>query len=91
MNQQQGRASGPHSDPSETGDGTTAGSKSAGADRVSLPDMLTYMADMLGELRNIADKNNWQTLSGLLALSHAEAMTRRDEIELRRMTGSRDR
>lgn len=53
--------------------------------------MLGYMADMLMELRSISDQNKWQTLSGLLALSHAEANTRRDEIALRRAASSGER
>ncbi len=58
---------------------------------VSATDMLTHMADMLMELRRIADQNKWQTLSGLLALSHAEANVRRDEITLRHTAFTGDR
>lgn len=58
---------------------------------VPATDMLTYMADMLMELRSIAEQNKWQTLSGLLALSHAEANTRRDDIALRRVASGGER
>lgn len=91
MKQQKGGVSGTLADHSATYDGGNAMSTPDGRGRMPLPDMLTYMADMLSELRSIADKNNWQTLSGLLALSHAEAMTRRDEIALRRPASSQDR
>lgn len=43
-------------------------------------DLLDYMSDMLIELRSISDQHRWKTLSGLLALAHAEAVARRDEV-----------
>jgi hypothetical protein len=46
-------------------------------------DLLSYVSDMLSELREIADENGWRTLSGLLALAHAEAGIRRDDLVAR--------
>lgn len=91
MTQQKGGISGSLSDTSAAYDSNNPDYTLEGRGRVPLPDMLTYMADMLVELRSIADKNNWQTLSGLLALSHAEAMIRRDEISLRRAATKHER
>ena len=54
-------------------------------DSVSTTDLLSYMSDMLIELRSIADRNGFRTLSGLLALAHAEAAARQDEITTRRL------
>ena len=39
-------------------------------------DCLAYMADIILELRQMADRGGHQTLSGLLALAHAEAEQR---------------
>lgn len=86
MTQQKGRVGGTLSDNSTTYNGGHDTDTSEHCGVVPLTDMLTYMADMLGELQSIADKNNLQTLSGLLALSHAEAMIRRDEFSVRRAT-----
>lgn len=35
---------------------------------------LLYLADMVGELKLLAERDGCQTLSTLLALSHAEAL-----------------
>ena len=35
---------------------------------------LSYLADLVNELREMAAKEGCETLAGLLALSHAEAM-----------------
>ncbi len=84
MKQHKGGVSDAFGDPSTIYDGDNDMTTPEDRGLVPLPDMLTYMADMLVELRSIADKNNWQTLSGLLALSHAEATTRRNELIRRR-------
>jgi len=45
----------------------------------SLPDVLDYMADIILELRQMADRTPCQTLNGLLGLAHTEALIRREE------------
>ncbi len=37
-------------------------------------DVLTYLADMLSELQDVASRQGCVTLAGLLALSHVEAL-----------------
>ena len=41
---------------------------------ISRKDKLAYLADMLGELKTIAEDEHCEILSGLLALSHSEAL-----------------
>lgn len=90
MTHKQGGAGGASTEQSATYDSGEDLSTAQERGPVPLPDMLNYMADMLEELQGIAEKNEWRTLSGLLALSHAEAMIRRDEISVRR-SGARAR
>jgi len=42
-------------------------------------DVLGYMSDMLLELKDISDQLGLRTLSGLLALSHTEAVVRQEQ------------
>lgn len=44
-------------------------------------DLLDYMSDLVGELKSLSDQNALSTLSALLALAHAEAIARRNEIK----------
>ena len=44
-------------------------------------DLLAYMADMLTELKALADQGGQRTLSGLLALAHVEATARCHELD----------
>lgn len=46
----------------------------------SRADLLDYMSDLVGELKSLSDQNAFSTLSALLALAHAEAIARRNEI-----------
>ena len=43
-------------------------------DRAEQRERLAYLADMLNELQTMATREGCETLAGLLALSHAEAM-----------------
>lgn len=53
----------------------SAGAEAGGlTSPVPVRDRLEYMADMLLELQDIASDCGCATLSGLLALSHAEAL-----------------
>ena len=40
-------------------------------------DRLRYVADMILELKQITERDGYRTLSGILALAHAEASTKR--------------
>jgi hypothetical protein len=44
------------------------------------PDCLRYVADMLAELRLMADRSGWSMLGALLALAHAEARAQYDRV-----------
>lgn len=46
----------------------------------SIPDSLNYMADMIAELRAIADKSDWTLLAAFLGLAHAEARAQFDRL-----------
>ena len=42
--------------------------------RLERRERLTYLADLLNELQVLAQREGCETLTGLLALSHAEAL-----------------
>ena len=44
-------------------------------DRQGSTDTLVYMADLLAELRDMADAGGHKTLSGLIGLAHSEALS----------------
>jgi hypothetical protein len=58
--------------------GMDAGARLAGAeerfDTSARAERLIYMADMLSELKDIASRDGCETLAGLLAISHVEAL-----------------
>lgn len=45
----------------------------------AVPDLLGYVADMIGELEEMAESTGCPTLHGLLSLARAEALLRRDD------------
>lgn len=54
----------------------SAGSTATGPEHVKA-DRMAYMADLLLELKEMAANEGHETLAGLLALAHTEALHRR--------------
>lgn len=46
----------------------------------AIPDSLRYIADMLAELRLIADRSGWRLLAAFLGLAYAEACAQHDRL-----------
>ena len=53
---------------------TRGPAETAGPKSTVQSDRLAYMADLLSELQTMAAEEGCETLAGLLALSHAEAL-----------------
>ncbi len=57
-----------------TPDEVTSTATSMSSPRSQTADQLDYMADMISELRTMAQDGHLITLAGILSLAHAEAM-----------------
>lgn len=55
--------------------------KSDTLDIAHTSDQLEYVADMLLELRSVADRCGCETLAGLLLLSHAELLRQSNRLK----------
>lgn len=67
--------------PDDTGPGHGAPS-SGGTDGVTMgADRLSYMADMILELQQMAQRSGSATLAGILALAHVEAERERSRVQ----------
>lgn len=79
MSMQQGGSGGKNHHADTTEDSDEEPELSSAPTAVPAVDVLGYMSDMLLELKDISDQLGLRTLSGLLALSHIEAVARQEQ------------
>lgn len=81
MSMQHNATTGERQGESSTEDSDGRSTTATGFPENPTADVLGYVSDMILELREISDQLGMRTLSGLLALSHTEAVARQEQCQ----------